>query len=250
MISRRALILGVAAWSPLCSLLRATDASTGQEEAVFDQLTYPPIEALDNPQPFGYNPPTEAQKQKAKDIINGTPKGPAPIDLAQSFVDRFYRSDPDAISQWPAPASWNPLIVEFFSATSIRANNDMIAWCAAFVNWCIERTSRNGSRSASSQSFISKDFKATQNPAPGDVAVFTCHDKQSDSSLGIGHVAFYKENLPNGRIRVVGGNQSSDRHSSIISESVFSIAATNVRRHVGNEYVSCTMRLNTYIKIV
>lgn len=248
MISRRNLALGLIGYHRLLVQL-AEGQAAGQEPATFDQLVYPPIEALDNPQPFGYEPATEAQKKKARDIADSTPKGPRPIDIAQSFVQRFSVKDPDAISQWPAPASWNPLIVEFFSVTSIRAKNDMIAWCAAFANWCIERSGHNGSRSASSQSFLSRFFQPTNDPTAGDLAIFTCYDKETGKSLGIGHVGFFKERRTNDTITVVGGNQSGDGHFSIISEKQLSTKDVSARRHVSNKYVPCTMRLNTFIKI-
>jgi uncharacterized protein (TIGR02594 family) len=249
MITRRKLILGLAGYPLIGGVLPALGQTAEEADLTFDQLIYPPIEALDDPQPFGYKPATEAQKKRAKEIVDGTPKGPRPIDIAQSFVDRFYAKEPEAISQWPAPANWNPLIVDFFGATSYRANNDMIAWCAAFANWCLERSGRTGSRSAASQSFLSKDFKATNDPKPGDLAVFTCYDKASGKSLGLGHVTFFKGTISNTRIRVVGGNQSGDGHSSIISEREFSTVDRDVRRHVGNNYVLCTMKFNTYLQI-
>jgi uncharacterized protein (TIGR02594 family) len=204
----------------------------------FDQLIFPPLDALDAPEPFGYATPTEEQKKKVSRIISTTPKGPRPVDIAQSFVDRFYKEDPEAISQWPAPASWNPLVAEFFSATAVRVDNDMIAWCAAFANWCIERSGRNGSRSAASQSFLSnKDFKTTNDPNIGDLVVFTCYDKLTGSSLGLGHIAFVREKPTNGRIKVIGGNQSTDGHLSIISEKYYATSDMNVRRRIGSNYV-------------
>lgn len=247
MITRRTIIAAACA-APLC--LQSSLASSAEEISPFDQLIYPPIESLDDPEVFGYSPPTQAQRDKAREIVAATKRGPTPVDIAQSVVDRFFKQDPEAISQWPAPAAWNPLIVEFFSATTYKANNDMVAWCAAFANWCIERSGRNGSRSAASQSFLSDQFKATSEPKPGDLAVFTCYDLSTGRSLGLGHVTFFKEKLPNNFIRAVGGNQSGDGHSSIISESTFITTDRRVRRHIGNNYVPCTMRLNTYISIV
>jgi uncharacterized protein (TIGR02594 family) len=246
MITRRAAAFGIAG---SVVLLRSARLAAEDAPEPFNQLIYPPIEALDNPEPFGYQPATEDEINKAKLISEQTPKGPRPIDIAQSFVDRFYKSELNAISQWPAPSHWNPLIVEFFSATSYHANNDMIAWCAAFANWCLERAGKSGSRSAASQSFLSKDFEATKNPKPGDLAIFTCYDKASGKSLGLGHVTFFKSKISETYINVVGGNQSGDGHSSIISERPFFVADRDVGRHVGNNYVTCTMRLNRYISV-
>jgi uncharacterized protein (TIGR02594 family) len=247
MISRRTAMLGLIS-SPILA-----SAKSGFEEltrATFDQLTYPPFEALAAPELFGYKPATDEQKAKADEIVRTTPKGPKPLDIAQSFIDRFYKADPEAISQWPAPSSWNPLIVEFFSATTLHADNDMIAWCAAFANWCIERSGRNGSKSASSQSFLDKpNFRMVNTPQAGDLAVFTCYEIQAGRDLGLGHVGFFRRSLSDGRLLVVGGNQSSDGHSSIISEVPFAVSSF-VRRHAGDEYIPCTMKLNTFIRVV
>lgn len=251
MIIQRRALLGFLTGSALVNLWPTVSRAGVETDGLFDQLVYPPLDAIDNPEPFGYREATEKQKQKMRDIVSATPKGPRPIDIAQWFVDQYSKKDPEAISQWPVPASWNPLIVEFFSVTSYRANNDMIPWCAAFVNWCIERSGRDGSRNAASQSFLFlKEFKKIDDPQVGDLVVFTCYDKISGKSLGLGHVAFVKEKPANGTIKVVGGNQTSENRSSIISERYFSTKDRDVRRHVGGNYIICNMKVNSYIRIV
>src|ERR1041385_5015709 len=83
--------------------------------------------------------------------------------------------------RWPRKDVYNPLIVEFFSAPAYRASNDMIAWCAAFVNWCVERSNRTGRRSPASQSFLNqKIFKQVTSARVGDLVVFTCHRVTDD----------------------------------------------------------------------
>lgn len=250
MVSRRSVAAGIAA----CSVLRfelAQAQAPAPDEVPFEQLTFPAFEAIGKPELFGYKPATAAQKEKVKEIIRTTPNGPTPIAIVQSFIDRYYVSDPEAISQWPAPKEWNPLVVAFFSSTSYPANSDMIPWCAAFANWCLERAGRTGSRSASSQSFLAnKAFKKTNDPKVGDLAIFTCYDPVTKKSVGLGHVAFVKDKPANGRVKVVGGNQSKDGHSSIISEAEFPLGDRAVKRHIGGKYVPCVMRLNTFISIV
>ena len=250
MISRRSVTASIAGSSAL-ALFPAWAQPSPATEASFDQLTYPPFETIGRPELFGYVPATAEQKQKAADVVRTTPNGPTPIAIVQSFIDRFYAKDPDVISQWPAPKEWNPLVVTFFSATSSPANSDMVPWCAAFANWCLERSGRTGSRSAASQSFLtSKAFKKTDDPKVGDLVVFTCYDNVTGKSVGLGHVTFVKERPANGRVKVVGGNQSKDGHSSIISEADFPLGDRAVKRHVNGKYVPCTMRLNSFISIV
>jgi uncharacterized protein (TIGR02594 family) len=194
--------------------------------------------------------PRKLNGKKAQEIIDATPKGPTPFVIAKSFVDRFAKTDPEAISQWPAPKNWNPLVKGFFSATSLRVNNDMIDWCAAFVNWCIERNNIKGTNSAASQSFVTAGlYQKVQQPTQGNLVVFTCYDKQSGKNLGIGHVAFYEAPAGEDRIRVIGGNQSADGHSSIISERTFLTTPFEVRRHVGGEYVPCIYKLNSFLTV-
>jgi len=246
-ISRRRIVLGLLTY-PLTPTHSQGEQSDTNES--FVELTYPPFRALTDPQGFGYREATEEQKRIARDIINGTKKGPRPIDIAEDLVGRFYQQNPNLISQWPAPAEWNPLIKEFFEVTSTPKNNDMTPWCAAFVNWCLERAGRIGSKSPSSQSFLSRYFKTVQKPRLGDLAIFTCYNKSTGKSVGLGHAAFFKEELPDSRIIVVGGNQSKNGHSSIISEATFMTGDRDVYRTIDGKHVLCTMRLNSFVRVV
>lgn len=251
MISRRNLVVGAAASSLLISTpVTRVLADEGDESSPFDQLIYPPFGAIDAPSKFGYSPPTRGERQRADDIIKATPSGPTPLAVARSFVDRFYVADPNAISQWPAPASWNPLVVSFFSSTSLKVNSDMVSWCAAFANWCLERAGRVGSRSAASQSFLSKAFKRTEIPNIGDLAVFTCYDVTSGKSIGLGHVAFVSASPGPTSVKLLGGNTSKDGHSSIICERAFLTGPRQISRTLEGRRVPCIMKLNTYISIV
>src|SRR5271165_1205015 len=127
MITRRR-FLGTS-FSGLAAVAVTSVHTSGKTFDEFYQLTFPPFDALDNPIAFGFGKPSEAQKDKAKEIIASTPTGKPAIEIAESFIDRYSKSDPELIAQWPAPSAWNPLVVDFFSATSLKANNDMIAWC-------------------------------------------------------------------------------------------------------------------------
>lgn len=248
MLTRRKFVLG-ATLAPFLIRPYWVLAKDADRDPTLDQLEYPDLALLDTPEPFGSSPPTEAQRAKAKEIISSTPRGPTPLAVADSFVTRFFASEPELISQWPAPAAWNPLVVEFFSATSMRPNNDMVAWCAAFANWCLFRADRPRSNSASSQSFLGREFTKTTEPQIGDLAVFTCFSLETSASLGLGHVAFVASPPTPGSVELVGGNQRADGHSSIISRRKFSTEPTRVTRRLNGKPVLCEMRLNTYIRI-
>ena len=196
--------------------------------------------------------PSREQIERATKIIDETPRGPLPVDVAQSFIDRFYDSDPDVISQWPMPAAWNPLIVAFFDATEMpetTRKTDMIPWCAAFANWCIERARGDGSRSASSQSFLSPSFRRVTTPVRGDLVVFSNHDPATDQPLGSGHVAFI-EPAADGRLVMLGGNQSGKKGEgrySIISRKP--APTTYEIKDKGTGAVKAVARLTAYVSL-
>jgi len=264
MINRRTLIAGVVG-SPL--LIRGIPAcaqeapgipgaanASAQVDGPLDesltQLEYPPLALLDTAKPFGNKPPPPSELARAKDVVNATPNGPTPVAIAQSFVDRFFASNPRVISQWPKPDAWNPLIVEFFKATTLKANNDMVAWCAAFANWCLDRAGKKSSRSAASQSFLNDAFERTATPKVGDLAIFTCYRPGTTSSLGLGHVGFVASLPDTEFVEILGGNQATDGHASIISRKKYAIGNRSVYRTLNGKKVPCTMRLNTYVKVV
>jgi uncharacterized protein (TIGR02594 family) len=209
---------------------------------------YPSFEAISEPNIQGLRPPSEAQRRAVEQIIAETPKGPRPIDVAESFIDRFYKIDPHAISQWFAPQPWNPLIVNFFDATSDPVNNDTVPWCAAFLNWCLRRAGKPITNSSSSQSFASTDlFAETQSPIEGDIVVFTCYSIATGKTLGLGHVTFFKEKVSNNDFFAVGGNQSGVRPSMICREKF--LRAFESRRHVGGNYVPVMYRINRFLRV-
>jgi uncharacterized protein (TIGR02594 family) len=259
MISRRhfttaALIGSVAGGLPTYSgLAGAQDMQVepgGEEEL---QLIDPPIESIDQPATFGYKPATPDEIAAVDKIISET-KGSTPYEVALSFVRRFYQHDRDVISQWPAPAHWNPLIVRFFrDATSLKANNDMVDWCAAFVNWCVKKAGKHSTNSAASQSFLSPAnksyFKKTSSPQTGNLVVFTCFD-MSGRTLGLGHVGFYVAPSGDKEITVLSGNTAHDGRSSLICIKPYTTMDRNVYRTVKGRRVPCVMKLNSYMEIV
>jgi hypothetical protein len=224
--------------------------ANGRHREVIYELEYPPVAASPELRRPRNSLPTAAQIKRANEIIANTPSDLRPMDIAQTFVDRFYAKEPALISQLPAPAGRNPLIGKFFLDTSTPHDSDVVAWCAAFANFCIHRSGQVGSRSASSQSFLGDAFRKTGRPERGDLAVFTCFSPATGRSLNLGHVAFFKEHIDETHIKVVGGNQSTDEHSSIISETTMQTTDRTVKRHLANgDYRALTMRLNAYVSL-
>jgi len=253
MFSRRLVLAGLAAIPALLEnkLLHAEEAPAETGDIV--ELAYPPFGDLNPERPFGSTPPDDAQRKKVEKIIAETPMGPTPVAIALSFAQRFAISDPKAISQWPGNEPWNPLVVTFFQSTSTAANNDMVPWCAAFANWCIDRAGKHGTRSASSQSFVDKNaeryFIRTNSPDAGDLVVFTCYRPGTEDSFGLGHVAFLTGKPSADSIPTVSGNTSKDGRYSIIAERPFSAKPQTVYRTVNGVRTQTTMKVNSYLRI-
>lgn len=197
---------------------------------------------FDGSQETGSSPATPDEELQALQLINKAPTNCAPMDVALYYLsigqgDHGKENIP-YITAWPV--RWNPVIVNFFKATSLKPSGDTTAWCAAFVNYCIKRATQNDKPLAGSNSAASKSFrkwgKETKSPKPGDIVVFT---NNRDNSHG--HVGFFLADMGD-KILVLGGNQfegSPVRHTinrKLISKKgsvlVFHSYRTEERLHV------------------
>lgn len=174
--------------------------------------------AVDNNDPVTLGhiiPPPDDQSWKDVDnIIKGAPSSGQPIKVAEYLVSSIPQKYQMA---WPEPnpakpTYANPLILRFFLATRDKPAGDTTAWCAAFMNFCLQRTGFPRTQSAGSQSFIGwgkpvwskSDGRMPTAAKEGDIVVFR---HRSDPAHG--HVAFFKKidaQYAN-RIDVLGGNQ-------------------------------------------
>jgi uncharacterized protein (TIGR02594 family) len=93
----------------------------------------------------------------------------------------------------------NPRILEYFQAVSYRAQHDEVAWCAAFVNWCLLKAGIKGTNSASAFSFM--QWGVEVKPCLGSIAVI-------DYGNGKGHVGFLV-GWRGPSFVLLGGNQSN-----------------------------------------
>ncbi|MDL2410752.1 hypothetical protein PY650_35435 [Rhizobium calliandrae] len=222
----------------------AVGGKTGRETIV--QLQYPRALVTIPERRVRRDAPTPMEIKQTHDALALTPNGPRPIDIAQSFIDRYYERKPSVISQRPPPAALNPLIAEFLAVTALHPLNDPIPWCAAFINFCIRRNGGVGSSSAWSQSFLPPAFDAVESPQEGDLAVFTCISLSTGKDLGLGHVRRFEDEQ---QVVVVGGNQATRDQSSIISERVLPIGNKPVRRHTNTgKVISTMMHLNKFVR--
>lgn len=179
------------------------------EEAVFD-VEVPPIPF---PDPLGTYPagtvrPTDAAVARARTFLDRAPRNGVPADVARFFVSEQFPTD--LRQQTPPGQPWNQVIVDFFQAVqNVRAQHDMVPWCAAFVNWCIERVGLRGTRNALAQSFVQHpNYESGWRPAVGSVAVIGAYRKDNGDNTGLGHVAFVTQ-IEENRILGLGGNQTS-----------------------------------------
>jgi uncharacterized protein (TIGR02594 family) len=85
---------------------------------------------------------------------------PAPwIDIARAEIGVHEVSGPAA----------NSRILEYFGATTLRANTDEFPWCSAFVNWCLQHAGIPGTRSAAASSW--RTWGAACTPQIGCIVV-------------------------------------------------------------------------------
>lgn len=97
----------------------------------------------------------------------------------------------------------NPRIVEYHSATTLSAKSDEVAWCSAFVNWCMKQNGVKGTSLANARSFLNWGV-STQSPQQGDVVVFWRGSKNGWQ----GHVAFVVS-VSATHVKCLGGNQGN-----------------------------------------
>lgn len=100
----------------------------------------------------------------------------------------------------------NPQIVSYATETGITGiNNDEIAWCSTFVNWCAKESNLPMSKKASARSWLNVGQKVTD-PKPGDIVIFW---RESIHSWK-GHVGiFLGFNDESDKLFCLGGNQSN-----------------------------------------
>ena len=155
----------------------------------------------------GKFPPKTEEERIARDIINAAPTS-SPLAIMRYFagLTRVNAGGEAYNAGWAH--RWNPVIVEFFTATTDTHSGDETPWCAAFLNWCLRRARYKGlTESASSGSFRDAPGRTT-NKSVGDIVVYKSTGCQ-------GHVALYLRTV-GGSYEVIGGNQTDiQRHHSI-----------------------------------
>lgn len=131
-------------------------------------------------------PKVEPKVEEAQPKVEGTP-----------WMDIAYKEM--GISE-VSGSKHNERILEYHSATELKATDDETPWCSSFVSWCLEQAGIKSTKNAWARSYL-KWGKAINKPVPGCIAVFS-------RGKGSGHVAFFVKD--NGlSISCLGGNQGN-----------------------------------------
>jgi uncharacterized protein (TIGR02594 family) len=156
--------------------------------------------------------------------LNGTPlKGWIFKDYLVPLEAEPAATDPDpawlrtaeaeiGIKEAPGSAD-NARVLEYHAATSLGARDDAVAWCSAFVNWCMKQNDMPRTNSASARSWLNWGVRLAE-PRKGCVAIL----KRGNNPVQ-GHVAFYVGDGA-GSIRLLGGNQSDQVKVSAFPKSM------------------------------
>ena len=100
------------------------------------------------------------------------------------------------------PGEHNPRILDYHSATSLKATDDETPWCSAFVCWVMEQAGYRSTRSAAALSWL-RWGKVLPGPQVGAIVVFR------RGNAWQGHAGFIYNHSDDELIAVLGGNQSN-----------------------------------------
>lgn len=95
----------------------------------------------------------------------------------------------------------NAKIIEYHSHTSLKATEDEVPWCSAFVCWCLDKAGLKSNRNAWAQSQATFG-KRLDKPVYGCLVVFKW-------TASTGHVAFFMGMNSDGTMKLLGGNQGN-----------------------------------------
>lgn len=102
------------------------------------------------------------------------------------------------VREVPGPGD-NPRVVEYHQSCTLKATDDDVPWCSAFVNWVMQRVGYNGTKSAAAISWA-KWGRELENGRLGCIVVM--------SRTGGNHVGFYLDEDQSG-VYILGGNQGN-----------------------------------------
>lgn len=91
-------------------------------------------------------------------------------------------------------------VIAYHAATTLKATDDAVPWCSAFVNWCMKQAGIAGSGSAAARSWLQWGERIDR-PRLGGVAVLS-----RGTNPAQGHVGLVLDEH-GGALYLLGGNQ-------------------------------------------
>ncbi len=131
------------------------------------------------------------------------------------------------VHETPGPQA-TQRIIEYDSATSLKATSDEVPWCAAFVNWVLRGCGIPGTNSAAAKSFANWGEHCDGSQI-GAVVVIQQRTAGQDPATGSGsgyHVAFLAAPLQGDHVQLLGGNQHDSVKISSFPLAHYAIVAT------------------------
>jgi uncharacterized protein (TIGR02594 family) len=168
-------------------------------------------------QQLGTKTPADPENDKGDELILGSPKGQSPLETMEYFARITETNSQGELYNAGWRERWNPVIVRFFECAGMKPSGDETFWCAACLNWVLERSGYVGTCNSSSSSFKIAG-KDTNDPQPGDIVVFTSKYKK-EADAGRGHVGLFLSRTDRS-ITVLGGNQKNKVGHYAVCEQV------------------------------
>lgn len=168
----------------------------------------------------GGNGDTGSSFNVSNNVVSSTIPGSTDPEVPAKVLDPNAYKDtpwmPIAQSQLGINEADNPDTIKIYHQIGGGLMREpTVAWCASFVGWCLAQVNINGTRSASSRSYLNYGQSVgTTNVPFGAIAIFGVPNS------GSGHVAFVSAD--NGTsLTCIGGNQSdkSLRSGGIVSKT-------------------------------
>jgi len=125
----------------------------------------------------------------------------------------------------------NPRIREYFRATSLGPSPDETPWCAAFVNWVLQRCAYRGTNDARAESFTKYGMPCFE-ASRGAIVVLRRRNATSDASTGSStgnHVGFLLS-ASTTHVEVLGGNQGDQVKVSLFPRATYLVRAVREPR--------------------
>ena len=129
----------------------------------------------------------------------------------------------------------NPRIQEYLRTVFDYKQHDEMAWCSAFVNWCLLQAGEQATHSALARSWMNYGT-ALAKPAIGAICVF-----RRGSESWQGHVGFFA-GFAAGNYQILGGNQDDK-----VSYDIFPASALLAVRWPGRSERRTAERYNFHI---